>query len=913
MNIIIVQTIEHLESILPREGYLVLDVETTGLDWKSDTILSLQVKELFSDDCYYCEGDSYLGLSSLSKDVKIIAQNFKFDFHFLLKAGVDLTKHKFRDTSLLHNLIDENKSHKLEDMVKEFYNYSYKEEFWSKYKSFNEAPIAEGMDYACKDVYYTGRLFIDINERLKRLRIPAKLINHVHALALHLFKFEHSGIKLDLKYLDNLGCELRLKVNALDKQIREMCALEIEVIELELYSKILDKYKTDRGRLNAKKPTFNIDSVPQLNELLYDKLGLPEQLNDKRKVTTDDAALAKLEGSHEVIKPLREYREYNKIYTSFIEGTLEKMHEGRIYPSFNVNGTVTGRLSSSTPNLQQLPSSHNIRGMFVPNEGKYLLSADYCLPMYTEYLTKNGWKTVDNISELDSVWQVDPVSLEGSWSNPKRVLIRDYEGLMYSFENKRMRFECTENHRMLYVGQQTSKLSSTINYRSYKLSQDLLNSADCFSHYTLSNSNSSVPINDIWLACLTQADASFIKDNKYRLQLSEPRKVSKAIELLGEPYKIDNVRLGQNYKVHNWIYRYNSPMFKSPKIFDLSILGSNQACHLVEALAFWDGSYKRKYETNTGRFRYFTTEYANAESVQIYLVKSGYEASIKNIPIRNIKHSQCYSVNIKQKGTTRFGSSIKSHLGNSTINKNLFKGKVGCLTVPSGYILVRQNGKCFVTGNCQLEVVLAAHFSQDELLLETIKSGKSLHDVTSNALGVTRTQAKTINFSVIYGATELRIAQIVGCSLERAKEILGKLWDTYKGLKNIIDECHQKVNRGVPIINPFGRRRNFNTEGCRPFEIQRMKRQAFNFLVQSTGADLTNQSYHIVSKYLESKGIGRGLFPIHDEILIEVDKDKVDIARKVLIETMVGVGEDIKLILPLKVECSKPMERWSKG
>lgn len=567
---------------------IAIDTETTGLDPRTDKLLYIIVGDGTQAAMFDAEQAPLLHM--IPTDRTLVLQNFRFDYQFLSRTGVDLP-HRVRDTMLLHHLLDEEAPHGLDAQVQAKWGDRYKEEFWAKYASMDEATIEDKTAYACKDAIYTALLYDDLVLRLHRDGIPDSLVEHVHRLALALYETERDGVCVDVDYLVKTGRELYFKTRDMTKSMRQSGGLPIELMEIRLWQKEIDKRTSDRGKANVPKPDFNFNSAPQLCELLYGVMRLPVQRNQKTKsVTVDDDALETLKEHHPLIPALQEYRGAQKVFSSFIEGTLEKLYQGRIYPSLNVNGTVTGRISASNPNLQQLPREGAIRGMYVPDPGDRLLTCDYS----------------------------------------------------------------------------------------------------------------------------------------------------------------------------------------------------------------------------------------------------------------------------------------------------------------------------------QLEIVLAAHFSNDPVLLDLIASGRSMHDHTANSVGIARQDAKTLNFLCIYGGTEYRASIALGITVPQAKRILDKLWETYRGLKSAIDECHQLVDQGLPIVTPFGRKRRLNTLGQTKQAVERMKRQAFNALVQGTGADLTSQAFYLVSEAMREQGMGRALFPVHDEIVVSTKITCVDKAKRLLMEQMVEVGRMAKLRLPLSVECSEPLERWQK-
>lgn len=354
-----------------RDPYLVLDTETTSLDPFVAKVISFTASIPDGSLVFYIPGEFLSHLSHLQ--VPIVAHNFKYDFHVCYRNGVDLRKQGLlHDTMLLDHLINEEEGHGLDDLVKRHYNDPYKEIFWSKYDDISKASEEDLMQYACKDASYTARLY-----QLLLPLAPHPLSSKIRDFALALYDSELRGILIDLPYLNEMGLKLSNEISLLENKFKESCLLEIGEIELELYEKELDKRKTTKGRASVCRPRFNLSSTAHLGGLLYDKLGLPEQKSKKGTRTVDDAALETLAKKETRIEGLRHYRGAYKVKTSFIDGTLEKMHGNRIHPSFNINGTVTGRISSSNPNMQQLPRDGGVRGIYVPDPGFVFLSYDY--------------------------------------------------------------------------------------------------------------------------------------------------------------------------------------------------------------------------------------------------------------------------------------------------------------------------------------------------------------------------------------------------------------------------------------------------------------------------------------------------------------------------------------------------------
>jgi len=167
-----------------------------------------------------------------------------------------------------------------------------------------------------------------------------------------LARMEHAGIAVDRAYLENMGADLREKLAALDARIQDLAGEQ-----------------------------FNVNSTDQLRYVLFEKLGLPViKKTSTGKPSTDASVLKKLE--HPLVDALLEYREYEKLRGTYVDGYLPLVDsDGRIRTRFNQMAATTGRLSSDRPNLQNIPvrseSGRTIRRAFIAGEGAEFLVADY--------------------------------------------------------------------------------------------------------------------------------------------------------------------------------------------------------------------------------------------------------------------------------------------------------------------------------------------------------------------------------------------------------------------------------------------------------------------------------------------------------------------------------------------------------
>jgi DNA polymerase-1 len=363
-----------------REGQdtVALDLETTGLS-RTDKIISAAVTGPTAEDVAFFGPEMLHELLEAPAGLTWILHNAPFDLRNLTWAGVDLQgRYDYRDTLILSHLLDESGEHGLGPLVKRYFNDDYKAQFWGAYKKAEDAPKAALAEYNAKDVSYTRRLYDLLQDSLGADGVPESLRLHVHNLQRSLLSTEIAGIAIDRDYLMQKGVELKTRIESLLPQMRTLVADEISIIECDDWVKQIDLRKTPAGRGRVPRPCFSFDSAKQLSTLLYGSLSLPEQRNEKTKaVSTDYDSLEKIKDRHPVIPLILEYREAQKVYGTYIEGTLERMVEGRVYPSFNVAGTATGRISHSNPNLGNIPRDGGIRGMFIPDAGNVLISADF--------------------------------------------------------------------------------------------------------------------------------------------------------------------------------------------------------------------------------------------------------------------------------------------------------------------------------------------------------------------------------------------------------------------------------------------------------------------------------------------------------------------------------------------------------
>lgn len=283
-------------------------------------------------------------------NIKKVLHNAKFDFHILRKDGIQV-QGLLMDTMVAMHVLNENElSYALKNLATKYGKSFGFEDKSSTYEElfgkggFEFTPLDIGHIYACKDTHLTLQFHKWIDNHLKeRPELWGVYYKIEQETTLVCIEMEKNGFEIDFEYAKKYQKELTVQVSNLEK-----------------------KLKRELGDIN-------INSNQQLAEVLYDKLGL-EDITKERKVDAD--TLKTLSEDCEALKILLEYRELNKLLSTYIDPLPQKVGaDGRLHGEFKQSGTATGRFSSSNPNLQNLP--YPARGLIVAPAGKIIIGIDY--------------------------------------------------------------------------------------------------------------------------------------------------------------------------------------------------------------------------------------------------------------------------------------------------------------------------------------------------------------------------------------------------------------------------------------------------------------------------------------------------------------------------------------------------------
>ena len=449
----------------------------------------------------------------------------------------------------------------------------------------------------------------------------------------------------------------------------------------------------------------NLNSAQQKLEA-FQKLGY--KIEDTAEATIREYTS---ENECPVLESYLDWQKCNSLLKKILEKIDYSMYlrkDNTIKSTFTWVRALNGRSSAKDMNVQQLP--RELKDLYGAPEGMVKVEYDYCLHPDTELLTPTGFKKILDIEEYDLVWQVNPQTLKGSFVNPKRVINQDYEGKFYWIGNQRGKLGVTESHTMLYGAQQEIRPQ----YRKICKSQEGFKEGEILFTSSRQEQTSNYSSEELMTACMLQADAYLTKYNSYVLQLSEPRKRDVARKLLGRE---GNISIRDDKKeVESWCgIKFESGLLKG-KTFQLLSLGENQAEEFKNCLEFWDGT---KDQGNTTR--YFSCSKENIDEVQSFFVRSGYEANIKKCKLVSERHNQCYSLNIRKAKGIRLRPK-------TDIVEEYYKGKVGCVTVDEGFILVRYEGQTFITGNCAIELMkMLNDYPVDSLVRLILDDKEDIH------------------------------------------------------------------------------------------------------------------------------------------------------------------------------------------
>ncbi len=294
-----------------------------------------------------------------NKKIKKIGHNLKFDTEILLNHGLEV-KNLFFDTMIASYLLNPgSRTHGLDNLAFTELGHqmiTFAEITNNKNLPISQVPLQKLADYSCEDADYTYRLYIILQAKLAQEGFMELFSKIEMPLIPVLIDMEQNGVKIDDKFLKDLAQKVNKKIKKISDKIYKLAGQE-----------------------------FNIASPIQLKEILFDKLQISTKGIGRTKTGFSTAAgeLEKLKGRHKIIDLISQYRELTKLKSTYIDSLPKLINQQtkRVHTSFNQTVTATGRLSSSDPNLQNIPIKtelgREIRKAFIAEKGYQLLAADY--------------------------------------------------------------------------------------------------------------------------------------------------------------------------------------------------------------------------------------------------------------------------------------------------------------------------------------------------------------------------------------------------------------------------------------------------------------------------------------------------------------------------------------------------------
>ena len=349
---------------------LSLDTETTSTNAIDAELvgLSFSVKE---NEAYYVaipenrdEAEQFVEIFKPlyeNPDIVKVGQNIKYDLEVLRNYGVDLAGELW-DTMIAHYLIQPELRHNMDDMAEALLGYKtiHIDELigpkGKNQRSMRELDPKDVYKYAAEDADITLRLKNVLEPKLREKGVD-KLFSEIEMpLVRVLAEMEMNGVRIDTAALEETSDIFTTRMNSIEQHIYELAG-----------------------------ESFNISSPKQVGEILFDKMKIIEKPKKTKtgQYVTSEEVLMQLKGKHEIVENILLYRGLKKLLGTYVDALprLINPRTGHIHTSFNQTITATGRLSSSDPNLQNIPvrgeDGKEIRKCFIPEEGCLFFSADY--------------------------------------------------------------------------------------------------------------------------------------------------------------------------------------------------------------------------------------------------------------------------------------------------------------------------------------------------------------------------------------------------------------------------------------------------------------------------------------------------------------------------------------------------------
>ncbi len=367
----LVKNVEEFQSLVTRlsaSSRLCVDTETDSSEPMEAVLLGISLAEQAGEASYIPCEDSFCSLEEIKsilqplvqdKNREWIAHHMKYDWIVLKRSGIQLEGSVY-DTMVAAYLLDASQSLSMDSLARKYLGYDPipitaligegKTD-----KTMRDVPLEEVKTYACEDADITLQLANHLNPLLAKDEVDNVGRKIDFPLVPVLARMEVTGVRIDDQMLKEFSSQVRVDMSTLEEEIYALAGRQ-----------------------------FNVQSTQQLGEILFEELNLPTNKKTKTgRYSTSEDVLQSLSVHHELPARILDYRSLSKLQSTYAEALPKLIHPetGRVHTSFNQTVTATGRLSSSNPNLQNIPirtsRGKEIRKAFIPADGYQMLAADY--------------------------------------------------------------------------------------------------------------------------------------------------------------------------------------------------------------------------------------------------------------------------------------------------------------------------------------------------------------------------------------------------------------------------------------------------------------------------------------------------------------------------------------------------------
>lgn len=899
--------------------YFSIDTETHGLMWWLHGIFGVSISTPDGNDYYWDIRDDPNIIKFLKDEISsyrgtIIAHNLKFDWHMLRQAGIPMAAN-YSCTMIRAALIDEHLlSYDLDSLGKRYVGVGKDTDIYEELASIfggkptknvqilnlPRAPSRIVGKYAKQDTRTTLKLWEWQNKEIEKQNLERIYKLEMDLLPV-IIDMEYNGVKVDIEKAEEAVYTLK---NQIDEEQYRLDNLAGFHINPNPSNSIKDLFK----------PKKEGD-----NWVLVD--GTIAGTTPAGNVSIDADTLRSMK--HPAAGMILHLRKLIKTRDTFLLGHILSNHNnGVIHANYNQTksdndkGTGTGRLSVNSPALQQIHKRDKniapvVRGLFIPDEGCDWVCNDWCVSGDTEFLTENGWVRIDQYAgQKIAVPNLDDHDPKGSiveYEKPLRYITNNNTSNWYEMKGLLL----TGNHR-----QPLYRRFPGGNYVGHVREINWLhNKKD--GTFTLpqvwSEEREGIKCCDdmLRLGVAIQADGS-IKDNASLCEMvfSKNKKVDRLIYLL------------DSLKIKYSISRYNNGntriSFTSPILFKSfgDSFWWNASIHqrkiILEECLLWDGTVSK--DNRGGIYKkYHNNDKLSIDFIQWCAHSTGLRAEITNRNYVNENHNILYTVNL--------GMKTMSSVCSDNVKKINLVDKSYCFTTSTGYWVARRNGKIIITGNCQMDFRVFAHYVNDPQILDIYRKNPDtdFHQLTSNLTGLPRSprhagdpNAKQINLGLIFGMGQGKLAWEMGLPYTIEKGINGKEW-MKPGVEAI--EVFNKYHNAIPGVQDLLRNAG-SIAKSRGYVITIMGRhirfpggqftyKAGGLIFQGSAADALKVKLVEVYHYLKSTDSGsRLLLNVHDEFDTSVPNDRGDIRNELsrIVTNFDGINTPIKFRIPIRTE-----------